>query len=139
MDNLLRDLLIRHEGLRLKPYRDTVGKLTIGVGRNLYDIGISKDEAMLMLSHDIERCEREAGTFPWFSGLTQMRKYVILSMIFNLGFPKFLTFKNLIHALSGGAWDEAANEMLRSKWAEQVGKRAEELAHMMRHNEWYAA
>lgn len=139
MDNQLRDLLIRHEGLRLRPYKDSIGKWTIGVGRNLSDTGISRDEAMLMLEHDIERCEREAGTFPWFAGLSQMRKYVILSMIFNLGLSRFLLFKNLIHALSGGAWDEAANEMLRSKWAEQVGKRAEELAHMMRHNEWYVA
>jgi len=136
VDNLLRDLLIRHEGMRLKPYRDIVGKLTIGIGRNLTDVGISKVEALVLLASDIERCEREAATFPWFSGLTQIRKYVILSMLFNLGLPRFLKFEKMLHALSGGAWEQAAVEMLNSQWSKQVGSRAQELAYMMRHNDW---
>lgn len=42
-------MLIRHEGLKLKPYQCTAGKLTIGVGRNIEDMGITEDEAIYML------------------------------------------------------------------------------------------
>lgn len=62
MITVLKDMLIRHEGLKLKPYRDTVGKLTIGAGRNLNDLGISEREAMFLLDNDImERAGRRAG------------------------------------------------------------------------------
>lgn len=130
-NNRLRDLLIKHEGLRLKPYLDTVGKLTIGVGRNLDDVGISKLVAMMMLSEDIERCTKEAASFDWFKSLNATRQDVVICMIFNLGLSRFNGFKKMIEAVSNQNYEKASKEMLDSKWAKQVGGRANELAQMM--------
>jgi len=74
----IKKLLIKHEGLRLKPYLDTEGKLTIGVGRNLDDVGISKEEAMYLLGNDIQRAILSArDTFPWYRKLNDARKMVV--------------------------------------------------------------
>lgn len=129
----LRELLIAHEGLRLKPYQDTVGKLTIGVGRNLDDKGISMHEAMLMLDHDIEAVEDDLDRrLPWWRGLTEARQLVLADMCFNLGIDRLLGFKNTLAAIHAGDYEAAAAGMLASKWATQVGKRAHRLAKMMR-------
>lgn len=131
---LVKKMLITDEGLRLKPYRDTVGKLTIGVGRNLDDVGISKEEALYLLENDIQRAIREAskifGSTVWLS-LDEVRQAVIIDMLFNLGKPRFLTFKKFIQAVKEKDFKKASYEMLNSKWAKQVGKRAERLAYMM--------
>lgn len=133
----LRDLLIRHEGMKLKPYLDCVGKLTIGAGRNLDDVGISQKEAEMLLENDIERSLALAeSAFDWFYRLSPVRQDVILSMIFNLGIHGFLGFKKMIQAISIYDYELASREMLDSKWAGQVGKRAYELSEMMRTNEY---
>lgn len=124
-------MLIRHEGLRLRPYKDSVGKLTIGVGRNLDDKGISEPEAMLLLSNDIGAALADAKTLVWFNKLDSVRQDVIVNMIFNLGLPRFVGFKNTLRAIEMANWEEAVVQMLDSKWAKQVGKRAEDLAFMM--------
>ena len=81
----IADLLIRHEGLRLKPYRDTVGKLTIGVGRNLDDVGITREEALYLLKNDIDNARRELiKTIPRFLDMDKVRQIVLISMTFNL-------------------------------------------------------
>lgn len=129
----LQDLLIRHEGLRLKPYRCTAGKLTIGVGRNLDEAGISETEAMMLLNNDVEKCIQQAkSNLPWFAGLDNVRKAVVVSMVFNLGIEGFAKFKSTIASIKAGKYDEAADNMMQSLWAKQVGKRAEELSYMMR-------
>ncbi len=129
----LHEMLIRHEGLRLKPYGDTVGKLTIGIGRNLDDVGITREEAMTLLNHDIAKVQREVQkAFPWFSSLNGVRRNVVLNMVFNLGLPRFRQFKKAIAAIRANRWDEAAKQMLDSRWARQVGRRAGELASMMK-------
>jgi lysozyme len=129
----LREMLIRHEGLRLKPYRDPRGKLTIGVGRNLDDVGITRDEAGMLLDNDIAKVRREVEhAFIRFSRLDTVRKDVILNMVFNLGLARFRGFKRTIAAIKPEDWEKAAREMLNSRWAKQVGKRAQELAAMMR-------
>jgi len=129
----LHEMLIRHEGLRLKPYRDTVGKLTIGIGRNLDDVGISREEAMMLLNHDIAKVQREVKkAFPWFSRLNGVRKNVVLNMVFNLGLLRFRQFKKAIVTIRVKRWNEAAKQMLDSRWARQVGRRARELASMMK-------
>lgn len=127
----LKDMLVRHEGLRLKPYRDTVGKLTIGVGRNLDDNGISAEEAMLMLDADIVDHSREAQKLPVFVKLDMVRQDVLIDMTFNLGLPRLQGFKKFLAALEARDWPQAAKEMLDSKWATQVGSRATELARMI--------
>ncbi|MEC9346044.1 MAG: lysozyme [Pseudomonadota bacterium] len=128
----LAAMLIRHEGLRLKPYRCPAGKLTIGCGRNLEDVGISRDEAMDLLCNDIAIHQAEMERFPWFAGLSGQRKNALIDMHFNLGDPAFRGFKRMIAALAAGDYNAAADEMLASAWARQVGARATELADMMR-------
>lgn len=128
----LRSMLIRHEGIRLKPYRDTVDKLTIGIGRNLDDVGITEAEANLMLKNDLDRVMQETlNEFPWFASLSFTRQDVVLSMVFNLGINRFKSFKKLIKALVVQNYQAAYMEMLDSTWAQQVGARAVELARMM--------
>jgi len=129
---LLKKMIEAHEGRRLKPYRDTVGKLTIGVGRNLDDVGISDAESSFMLQNDIERVIRELNhQIPWWISLDQVRRMVIVDMGFNLGVPGLLKFRDFISALQRGDYRTAAAEMLDSLWARQVGRRADDLASMM--------
>lgn len=134
----LKATLIRHEGLRLKPYRCTAGKLTIGVGRNLDDNGINYDEAIHLLGNDIRRVSNELRrrykelTGRTFETLDDVRQEALINMAFNLGMPRLLQFKNMWGALIAGDYSRAADEMLNSHWAEQVGQRAYELSMMMR-------
>lgn len=129
----LQDLLLRHEGMALKPYRDTIGKLTIGCGRNLDDVGISKAEAMILLEHDaLIAIGGARGLVPMFDLLTRPRQLALIDMAFNLGSGRLAKFHDMLKAISLGDYSGAAAEMLDSKWAEQVGNRAHELAGMMR-------
>jgi lysozyme len=128
----LRGLLIRHEGMRLRPYLDTQGKITIGVGRNLEDVGITSDEALYLLEKDIVRAMAAAAVFSWYPKLDPVRKDVVVSMVFNLGLGKLTEFRRLIQAMERADYEAAANEMLASKWSAQVKGRAVELAAMMR-------
>ena len=130
----IKEQLVRHEGLRLKPYRCTAGKLTIGIGRNLDDCGISQSEAYVMLINDITNCEKQlqAKIPDIYNGLDEVRKSVLLNMCFNLGINGLLGFKNTLAFVKAGDWERAANNMLVSKWAKQVGRRAIELSELMR-------
>jgi lysozyme len=132
--NRIKAQLVRHESLRLKPYRCTAGKLTIGYGRNLDDKGISKSEAYELLANDIRSCgEQLIDEIPEiYSGLDEVRKSVLLNMCFNLGIGGLLEFKNTLAFVAAGDWERAANGMLASKWAKQVGHRAIELSELMR-------
>ena len=130
----IKEQLVRHEGLRLKPYRCTAGKLTIGIGRNLDDCGISQTEAYVLLENDIQNCERQlVDEIPdIYNALDEVRKSVLLNMCFNLGIKGLLGFNNTLAYIGAGDWERAANGMLASKWAKQVGMRAIELSEMMR-------
>ena len=128
----LKGMLIKHEGLRLFPYLCPAGKLTVGVGRNLTDTGISIDEAMDLLENDISRVTRELeDNFPWFMVLNKARREALVDMCFNLGLSRFRKFSKMIEALQRDDFAIAAKEMLSSRWAQQVGKRAAELARIM--------
>lgn len=128
----LVDRLIAEEGLRLKPYRDTVGKLTIGIGRNLDDVGISEDEARMLLEHDIDRAANQLdAALPWFVGLDAVRQSVLIDMVFNMGLGGMLSFHNTLTFIQQGNWAQAAAGMRDSLWARQVGRRALNLAAAM--------
>lgn len=128
----IEDLLIYHEGLRLKPYTDIGNKLTIGVGRNLEDSGISKEEAMMLLHNDIKRVSAQLDeNIPWWRSLSDTRQKVLISMAFNLGLTGLLGFHDMLSSLQEGDYSTAATHMLNSRWASQVGNRAMELAYMM--------
>lgn len=125
--------LTRDEGLRLKPYRDSVGVLTIGIGRNLDDVGISQAEAEFMLANDIEAVAADLdANLPWWRTLDEARQRVLANMTFNVGIVKLLTFKNTLAKTQAGDYLGAAQGMMASLWARQVGPRAERLSIMMR-------
>lgn len=128
--------LKRHEGVKSKPYKDSVGKTTIGVGRNLDDVGVSQDEIDLMLRNDISRAMSAVRQYlQWFDSLDDARQDVLINMCFNMGIGALLEFKNTLTLIKAGQYPEAANEMLQSKWASQVGSRAVELANQMKTGE----
>ena len=116
------ELITRHEASKSKPYTDTVGKITIGIGRNLTDIGLSDDEIHYLFRNDKQRAWDACAIYPWFLGLSTARQAACIDLAFNLGslhgFPRFCL------AMSQGNWKDAANELATSKWATQVGKRA---------------
>lgn len=125
--------LLEHEGLRLKPYRDSRGVLTLGIGRNLRDVGISRAEAFALLDHDLDTTEAAlTAALPWFTTLDPIRQRVLIDMAFNLGPETLLSFSQTLSAVARGDYDHAADCMLDSLWATQVGLRAQRLSKMMR-------
>lgn len=131
------DLLKKHEGLRLHPYKDSVGKLTIGYGRNLDDVGISVDEADLMLKHDIHKAEIALDLYlPWWRTLDGVRRSVLTDMCFNLGITGLMQFRRMLQAIESEDWAEAKKEGMDSKWARQVGLRAVDLMNALESGAW---
>jgi lysozyme len=129
----LKALLVHHEGLKLKPYKDTTGRLTIGVGRNLTDDGITEDEARLLLDNDINEVWHECSTkITGFTALDDTRQHVLMDMVFNMGLGNVMLFTKMLNAIQARDFTLAADEMLQSRWAKQVGDRALDLARMMR-------
>ena len=132
-DARLVDRLVRHEGLRLKPYRDTAGKLTIGVGRNLDAVGLSRSEAMLLLQNDIAAARAALDArWPWWRTLDAARGEVMIELAFNLGPDGLSQFQALLALLRSGASPAAADDLLATRWADEVGARARDLAGMLR-------
>ena len=132
-EKIVRRQLIRDEGTRLHPYTDTAGKVTIGTGRNLTDVGISLNEADVLLGHDIDRAGVECGAlFKNFGALDPIRQATLLSMAFNLGGAGLSGFTTLRRCVESCDWTGAADAMGQSRWATQVGARADRLCQQMR-------
>lgn len=134
MNNLHR-LLIKHEGMRLKPYEDVLTEdITIGVGRNLDSLGLTEDEVMYLLNNDIVRCDKELlNSFKWYPELCRARQDAMINLCFNLGITRLLTFKKALQAMEDKDYSKAAIEFLDSKWATQVGvTRSNDIALMIR-------
>lgn len=150
---VLRAELKRDEGLRLKTYRCTAGKLTIGVGRNLDDVGIRPSEtdrlkitvasckakgiteaqADALLDYDIDCVLGDLEHhLPWTAKLDEVRIRVLANMAFNLGIRRLLGFKNTLKMVEQGRYEAAASNMLQSLWAKQVGVRARRLSDLMK-------
>lgn len=132
----VKELLTLHEGVRLRPYRDSVGKLTIGIGHNLDDLGISRSVASHLLDEDLAHAIKGARLYSWFDELSDVRQAVIVDMIFNMGRGSFRGFKKFKRALSRRNYYEASLEMKNSKWFRQVGRRGIRLCAMMHTDEW---
>ena len=121
------------EGVKNKPYRDTKGKLTIGVGHNLDDKGLSPEAIAFILEKDIDDAEYDARSlFPNFDDLSDARKAVLIQMAFNLGSAGLTLFRKFRKAVAGQDFDSAYVEMVSSLWADQVGARAVRLAKAMK-------
>lgn len=129
----LKNLLVKHESYKQFPYTNSTGHLTIGIGRNLDNRGISLPEAYYLVDEDIDYFSSKLQQYlKFFHKLDENRQIVLINMCFNLGVQGFLNFTHMILALESGDYERAAKEMLESKWAGQVGDRAIELSQAMR-------
>lgn len=133
----INEQLKRDEGVRGFPYTDTAGKLTIGVGRNLTDVGIFPDEIDYLLQKDIDRATATLLVqLPWFHTLDDARQGVLVNMCFNMGWKGLSGFQDTLSAFERGDWEAAATHMLDSLWAKQVNERANRLAEQVRTGVW---
>jgi GH24 family phage-related lysozyme (muramidase) len=131
--DILRAALPVDEGVRSMPYTDSVGKVSIGIGRNLTDCGIRKDEMTLMLENDIAAADEEARELVAnFDALSDARKAVLVNMAFNMGERTLAGFTHFLAAVNSGRFSDAADFMLDSLWAREVGTRAKRLSDEMR-------
>ena len=136
----LERMLIEQEGTgplvngRFMPYKDSVGKLTIGYGRCIEDVGISQDEAILLFKDDIANAANDARRLcSIFDELTRPRQLVLMSMAFNLGYAGFSKWPRFWDAIHRRDWQEASDQILDSKAARQdAPARYRQLARMMR-------
>jgi lysozyme len=121
----VRKRLIQEEGLKLQLYHCTAGKLTIGVGRNVEDRGITHDTAMQMLDEDIDICVGELEkNLSWFEDAPDKIQEVLIDLCFNMGINRLMGFVKTLHKLKTGAYKEAAEELLDSRYASSVPNRA---------------
>lgn len=127
--------LVIDEGRSPSAYTDSEGYLTIGVGRMIdrrLDGGLSDDEIEYLLDNDIKKAERDARAFaPNFDDLSEARKAVLVNMAFNLGLSRLMQFVKFRASIAVSDFRTAAAEMMDSKWARQVGRRAERLRDAM--------
>ncbi len=139
----LRLDLERDEGCVYAVYLDHLGYPTFGIGHLVTEadpehgkpVGteVSEDRVQRAFNSDIEcvidDCER---AFDDFGSLPEDAQLVIANMMFNLGLPRFNKFKKMIRAINLGDWQSSANEMIASKWYQQVTARARRLESVMR-------
>lgn len=125
-------LLIAEEGYRQFPYRDTVGKLTVGIGRNLDDVGISRQEALYLMSQDIAMAAARCSVLlPWWGSVDALRQDVFVNLWFNMG-DKLLGFKKMLQAASVGDWTTAGDELINSTADHEEPGRIEALATILK-------
>ena len=137
IDEITASLMIE-EGFRAHAYYDTAvpPRLTIGFGRNIDreggGLGISEDEAELMLRNDIDRSVQECANWYWFDRQPDRIKRVLIELCFQLGYPALSGFNRMLSALSADNYETAAAELLDSKFAVQVPHRAKRLSDRLR-------
>jgi lysozyme len=120
LDRLRKDLE-RDEGNKQRAYRCTAGKLTIGIGRNLDDKGLSKSEVLVLFNNDVRDCLADLAFFmPWYKQLDAPRQEALINMCFALGITKLRAFKNTLTALKEGDWKKAHDEALNSVWQRKL-------------------
>jgi len=130
--SLAKQSLKKHEGFRSKAYKCTAGKTTVGIGRNLDDKGISEREAEFLLDNDIVECVQDLATFSYWNKLTPSQQAALIDLRFCLGAAGYRDFKRMNKALEDGYPTQAAFEIEHSRFAEQTGNRASDLAEMLR-------
>ncbi len=121
------------EGVRLKPYKDSVGKTTIGCGRNLTDDGISEAEMETMLANDVNHAAIvAASTFNFDDTISDERKAALVNLAFNLGEEKLATFTTFIGLVLARDWPGAADDLIQTRYATEVGPRAQRICDKLR-------
>jgi len=118
-------MLRRHEGLRLHPYYCSENKITLGIGRNLEDRGITEEEALFLLNNDIKAVQEEL-TKNWgvWRTFPEKARLVCIDMTFQMGITGFMSFIETRKLMELGKWLEASEEVLRSRYAIQTPNRA---------------
>lgn len=133
--------LRRDEGTRAAAYQDHLGFWTIGVGRLIDSrkpgAGLRPDEIDYLLRNDIaDRVAALQRALPWFAKLDQARQGALINMAFQMGTAGLLAFRQTLGLVRDGKYAEAADQMLKSKWAEQTPGRAKRLSEQMKTGEW---
>lgn len=128
----LKTLLVQHESYRQFVYTDKTGHLTVGIGRNLTDRGLSLKEALYLLDQDTEYFYLKlAQIIPFWDELIEARQIVLVDMCFNLGVNGLLGFKDMFNALAKKDYPTASKEIINSKAAIQCPDRYHSLAKIM--------
>jgi lysozyme len=130
MSHLLESIR-KHEGWRNKAYQDSEGIWTIGYGTNLQELVIDKGLGEGWLHQQVNEAIAAANRFPEYELLNDTRQDVFVEMVYNMGPSRVAGFRKMLQAIREGDWEEAAIQMLDSKWARQVGRRARTLAELM--------
>lgn len=147
----IQEQLIKHEGFKKFPYLDCCGqewrqcrceakgKLTIGTGRNLDDVGLSDNEIHYLLENDIGRVRAELDqALPWWRSMDDIRQQVLIDLGFNLGVltppgkAKLLTWGPTLELFRTGQYAAVADRISKFPWHTQVGRRALALEAMLR-------
>ena len=123
--NEIRDHVKEYEGYSQLVYECTAGYATIGYGRNLEQRGITKEESEYLLANDLQQCIKELrGIINKFDELPSKAQLVLVDMCYNLGLSKLLNFENMLDAIDARNWQEASEQLLDSRYAAQVKRRA---------------
>ena len=139
----LREQLEIDEGVVHEIYLDHLGYPTFGIGHLVTDedpeygadVGTKVDEARCIeaFESDLESVLSDCKIlYPNFDDLPEEAQQIIANMMFNMGRPRLTKFKMMKDAVDNGDWNEAADQMVDSRWYAQVGKRAERLVDRMR-------
>lgn len=129
--------LIDEEGYQQHPYRCTSGKLTIGIGFNLDDTGLSMEESLLILRHRIIRIRGALRKkWRWYDSLCEARQAVLVGMAYQMGLAGLYKFSTTLANVERGDYEAASRHMLASKWARQTPARAQRAAYMMRYGKF---
>lgn len=127
-----RALLFQQEGFRPHPYLDSLGIESLGIGRNLRDVGISRAEAEYLADNDIAAATLAlTRSISFFSRLDPVRQDVFVNLWFNMN-TRLLGFKKMLLAASVGDWTGAAGELLNSTADHQEPARIETLADILK-------
>jgi lysozyme len=140
--------LEEHEGFRSKVYKCTKGFDTIGIGycipmnplnlskaeiKSLYDVGITRDKAVYYLKMVCNQIEAKLSReLDWYDDLDSNTKYVLIDMAYQMGVAGLLEFKQSLKLVKAGKYNEAAKEMLNSKWAKQTPNRAKSVTDILK-------
>lgn len=137
LDRNIINFIKKNEGLRLTPYKDTVGVLTVGFGHTGDDVvedrKITTDEALSILENDYRIAKEDARSLiPNFDNLNDSQKTVFTDMSYNLGKNRLAKFKKMLAAIESDDWDKVVIEMQDSKWYNQVGDRSKRLVDIIK-------